>query len=448
MMKKWVCCLLAGLIAVGGLLCVGCGDSGDAVTLRILHYRPEDQDFFDWFNEEFMNRYSNVTVEYDAVNTKNYSTILNARMAAAESNPTEIDIFGIQSGSLVSEESVNRLLDISGYETLWEGIPEYIREANSIDGKSMILPLSVNKELVIYNKTMFEELGLEVPKTWSAFVQLCDTIQGKIGTQYSMNGTDTFIKSTIFFGGLENWPISMVMDAVEATTIRQQNPAIYHDIVDRETDFNDPLFLEMFEKIEKITTYFQPYSTGFTYDLAPGEFSKGNYAMMIDGDWSLASIRYSEPEFEVGTFVLPGSENEADNQYAATKLGGSALGVYRNSTKVEWAVKYLEMLMSDEIYPTFLEMCKVGSVKEKFSGGDPALADVEDSIAVIPFSSYSCNTSYNLRFSETLSPELILKEKSAEDIFNELYSYMSTTDWRAAESCRQWLRMYPRPTEE
>ena len=51
-------------------------------------------------------------------------------------------------------------------------------EIESVDG-SYGVPYALNASGVIYNKDIFEELGLSIPKTWDEFLDLAQTVQDK-----------------------------------------------------------------------------------------------------------------------------------------------------------------------------------------------------------------------------------------------------------------------------
>ena len=45
------------------------------------------------------------------------------------------------------------------------------------EGRTPALPYSVMAASVIYNRAIFEEQGLEVPRTWSELLAVCDALE-------------------------------------------------------------------------------------------------------------------------------------------------------------------------------------------------------------------------------------------------------------------------------
>jgi len=43
--------------------------------------------------------------------------------------------------------------------------------------------------------------------------------------------------------------------------------------------------------------------------------------MMIDGSWSVQEVENANPDFEVGFFLLPSSDNPENNIYTESKYG-------------------------------------------------------------------------------------------------------------------------------
>lgn len=77
------------------------------------------------------------------------------------------------------------------------------KEATSFeDGKLHILPLITSGPIFIYNKTIYDELGLEAPATWDELVANCEAIKAKYPEKYGFafdsltDGGQTLIMQT------------------------------------------------------------------------------------------------------------------------------------------------------------------------------------------------------------------------------------------------------------
>ena len=71
----------------------------------------------------------------------------------------------------------NETIGDKNYEDILEGF----RTASEIDGKIYGMPFNKSTEVIWYNKTLFEELGLKVPTTFEEFAEVSKTITEKKG---------------------------------------------------------------------------------------------------------------------------------------------------------------------------------------------------------------------------------------------------------------------------
>jgi raffinose/stachyose/melibiose transport system substrate-binding protein len=331
---------------------VGCG-GGDRTQLRIINFRPEDQEFYIWLETEFEKEYPEINVVYEAVDTGGYAAFMKARIQSGE-----VDIFGSQPANVNTVKTFEDSLDLRDLN-IWDRIVDSAKaEVTIASGEILMTPLSYHTEIVFYNKDIFAAQGWQVPTTWNEFVTLLNAARTAT--------TAGQIKAPIVYGGLDVWPIAMVTEALAGTTILQDDPNFLLDIVQAYqthaetgviTDdmyfINNPNFVDFFEKYKVVTQYFQRNASGLQYSRAPGEFGKGGYAMTIDGSWSLSQILEMTPTFEIGAFPLPGNSDPAKNQIAAGK-GAAAFSIYKQSTRVEEAKLFLEFLYQEEVYSRYI----------------------------------------------------------------------------------------------
>jgi raffinose/stachyose/melibiose transport system substrate-binding protein len=331
---------------------VGCG-GGSRTQLRIINFRPEDQEFYIWLEAEFEKEYPNINVIYEAVDTGGYAAFMKARIQSGE-----VDIFGSQPANVNTAKTFEDSLDLRDL-TIWDRIVDSAKsEVTIASGEILMTPLSYHTEIVFYNKNIFATQGWSVPTTWSEFQTLLNAAR----TATSANQ----IKAPIIYGGLDVWPIAMITEALAGTTILQDDPNFLLRITEAYrqhantgviTDdmyfLKNPYFNDFYEKYKVVTQYFQRNASGLQYSRAPGEFGKGGYAMTIDGSWSLSQILEMQPTFEIGAFPLPGNSDPAKNQIAAGK-GAAAFSIFKNSTRIPEAKLFLEFLYRQDVYSRYI----------------------------------------------------------------------------------------------
>ncbi|WP_130858973.1 ABC transporter substrate-binding protein [Gracilibacillus phocaeensis] len=367
MMNSWKGYLL---LVVFVLILVGCSENEERsggedqsaeeqVELRILNFRVEDKAYFDEINAAFEEEHPNITLKYDAVPTEDYPQLKTGRMTTGD-----VDLIASSTESeILNPEVRDQLADVSGSEFL-NRLNEDALKAGQVGGKQYFIPISATSNVVFYNKTIFEENDLSVPKTWDEFIKLNERLVEK----------DI---DPIMFGGKDQWPVNMIIAQLEASLIRPSgtNSDYYEKMETEEVKYTDEKWVELFEKLNVLSKYFQKNYTGLDYSQAPGLFAQGRSAMMIDGSWSLAQIEDTNPNFETGAFLLPGSNDPADNQTATTKYGFGWM-VNKNSPNKEAAIAYLDFLTTKENYQKYNDMVRMLPTIEGVSSDSPIINEV------------------------------------------------------------------------
>jgi raffinose/stachyose/melibiose transport system substrate-binding protein len=103
-----------------------------------------------------------------------------------------------------------------------------------------------------------------------------------------------------------------------------------------------------------IEQYLEPNYTGVPWESMPGNFAKGDGAMLLDGSWDLASVQQANPKLQVGYFPLPFSNTAADNQaYSQNDLTFYLLNSSQNKTAAQ---KWLSFFSSPKIYAQYVSV--------------------------------------------------------------------------------------------
>lgn len=159
---------------------------GGSITLMSSQnwIKDVDRELFKKFQEK-----TGTEVKVLVTPDNGYDTLLGTSLSG-ESNA--VDMFMYSAGTpMVSAGIPDVALDLS--EEAWaDRLEEWAKNANTYDGKLYgFSTWGIDYEGILYNKTYFEENKLSVPKTWDAFVKLCDQIVelGKTPLYESINGT-------------------------------------------------------------------------------------------------------------------------------------------------------------------------------------------------------------------------------------------------------------------
>lgn len=178
--REWMQMIMILLIALSLIGCnnisitndtflVNKGDEGSNlekpyITLRYSSYLLDTAQagkaYFDAI-KEFEVQNPGIKIEADFIQNANYTAGIKIRLLGG----VRMDIFDTWSPSLFEEFRAlgdHMYLDLTGSEFLNEFLPTSLKPV-TIDGKVYGAPEVMHSDGLLYNKTMFEQLGLTVP---------------------------------------------------------------------------------------------------------------------------------------------------------------------------------------------------------------------------------------------------------------------------------------------
>ena len=195
--KKFASLALAAVLTTG--LMTGCGNSKDASSEEIVTEIKEPVEITFWhamngdlektlqkLTDKFMEENKNITVTLQ--NQSSYPE-LQQKITATTASPKDLPtLTQAYPHWMINAMQDDLLVDLKPYienETIgdknYEDILEGFRTASEIDGKIYGMPFNKSTEVIWYNKTLFEELGLKVPTTFEEFAEVAKTITEKKG---------------------------------------------------------------------------------------------------------------------------------------------------------------------------------------------------------------------------------------------------------------------------
>jgi len=188
--------------------------------------------------------------------------------------------------------------------------------------------------VVYYNKDIFAELGVEIPKT----VEELENIMAKAkeaGYIPTECGGDQY---------------HQILWAVESMVL---NNAPKEDVDDwyygvESTENVKNAFINAYEHVMKWydNGYFRENFEGTKIDDIPTLFSQGKTAFTLNGDWDLPSFNMSG--LNVGAFVFPGFD-DSENPYLVNSTDGAwALNAELDPTEKEAALDFIDIFYQDD----------------------------------------------------------------------------------------------------
>ncbi|KSU82092.1 raffinose/stachyose/melibiose transport system substrate-binding protein [Fictibacillus enclensis] len=357
-MKKTISFALTGMLAISAL--AGCSDSKDAssngkVKIEFLSYKSEAKGTFD----ELIKKFEKENPKIDVVQTQppDAVTVLKTRISKRDI-PDVIGMGGDISYSDVAKAGA--LKDVSKDSHLNDIQPAYIDMLKDISKQDKVfgLPYAANADAVIYNKTMFKELGLEVPKTWDEFIAVAKKVQDAGKTPF-------------YFTFKDAWTALPAYNVLAANT---QGDDFFKKLDQGKTSFKKD-HKEAAEKFLQLIQYGHKNQNGKAYNDGNTAFAKGESAMYLQGIWAIPEIKKANPNIELGVFPYPVGDSKV--------VSGVDLLIAQSSTTShpKEAKKFVDFLFSDEAVKIYLKEQNAFPAMKGYTQEAPELEGLKEKIA-------------------------------------------------------------------
>jgi len=352
---------LAALGAVATLALTGCatnadGGDSDSVDVTVWHYWDgTNADTFDAMVDDYNASHEGVVIKTSNVPNADFLTKLRA---SATSNTLPDLVIG----DLVWVPQINEFGTLADLAPLLPAdvladINPALTSFGTIDDKQVSVPVSANNLGYIYNKSLFEEAGLDPeapPATWEELKSTGATILEKTGkpafelfTQAGDNGE-----------GL-TWNFQVNLWQVGGEFLTEDNTA---------AAFNTP------EGEQALNYWVDLIDSGLSKVGAWGELGKSEVAAANDGSWMVGIWSGDEP-FDFGTSTAPYPEDGSP----ATNLGGEQAMVFDNSPeKTQAAADFLAWFLEPEQVLSWSEATGMLPVTNSVATSDDYLGWVDD----------------------------------------------------------------------
>nr|WP_255570452.1 extracellular solute-binding protein [Cohnella sp. CFH 77786] len=325
----------------------------EEVTLKIIHWINEPVNkYYEEFNKKFMERYPNIKVVYDVVpSDATYDQLQQTRI-----NANDADLMALKSGfAPIPQEwakgaedplwkqwiDAGLIADLSNQEFVKNYNPVDVQNSTTYNGKVYGINMGkVSFTGLYYNKKIFAENNLQVPKTWDEFVNVVKTLKDK--------GI-----APIGFAGKDIWPLNLAVQGLSASVHKDQGSFI-KGLWDGSTKFTDPVQIEILDKAQFMMQNAIDGFMGVDYASLPSLFISGQVAMIADGTWNAPTLKSGDASLEFGYFPIPGSNDAAQNASLAGKYDMSWVVLEKSKNK-DAALKWLAMQSEPENYAAFVK---------------------------------------------------------------------------------------------
>lgn len=302
----------------------------------------------DWMNnrydeviEKFEKAYG-VTVDLQTIPSDQYNDVLQSKLKTDACT----DIFWIQSNPFaISSQIVDPdkyCIDFTGAK--WQSVmPENRQQSCMYNDKLYGLQIwnGSPEYVMLYNKTLFKEKGIEAPKTYADLLKACEVFAADGITPWFMPGADGWQHQLAFFqiGGVYEKAL----------------PGLYEKLNNNEATFKDnETMLKVLQQFKELSDkgYFGEDWIGTDSTNMVNEIADRNCAMMIANAGDIKQIQDETGlSDELGLFLEP----LGDNQSFPTSPAGPTMFGYKGSEHPELVKAFFDFVSTTESLQSILD---------------------------------------------------------------------------------------------
>lgn len=282
--------------------------------------------------EAFQAKNPHITIETETrPQGSEGDNFVKTRLSTGDMN----DIFFYNSGSLLQALNPEKnMLDLTN-EPFQANVLDSFKTTVSAEGKIYGAPYSsAIGGGWLYNKKIYADLGLTVPKTWAELMSNNDKIKAAGLTPIIGTYKDTWTSQLIVLADYYN--------------VQAQAPDFAADYTANKAKYaTTPAALRSFQKLEETAGYYNKDLLATTYDAGLKMLAEGKGAHYPMLTFAIPALAQNNPEQidDIGFFAQPG-DNAA--QYGLTVWMPGAAYIYKNTEHPEEAKQFLAFIASVE----------------------------------------------------------------------------------------------------
>lgn len=390
---------LAGLLATGTAACGTSGPAGSSDGSGEIHVWVLQDASLNEVQKAIateFNKTSDVKVKIDVIGKDQYRDKLRASMGS----PQAPDVFfNWGGGSIRPYVEAGQLVDLSPALTqdpsFKDSFLPAVLDRGKIGDKYYGIPLrGMQPVLLFYNKSSFEKIDAQPPKTYDELLTLVDRFKAAKITPFAL-------------AGKQSWCDLMW---VEYLVDRYAGAEVFENIVEgRPGAWNDPAVLQAMQAIRDLvdrgafgTNY---ASVDYNQGGASTLFAKGRAAMHLMGSWEFTNQVDNEPNFAkdgLGWTTFPTVDGGKGDPTAVVGNPTNYFSVNTRTKHQDTAIEFLKMMSSDK-YVT--DLIKIGDVPATTNTKAKLSSSPNPEFATFQYEVVEKAASFTLSWDQAMSPD-------------------------------------------
>ncbi|MCD8150225.1 MAG: ABC transporter substrate-binding protein [Clostridiales bacterium] len=283
--------------------------------------------------QEFEETHTDIVINYEVNYEDNvYEDILTRRIARGEL------------GDIVQMKTPEAYAEVGLLGEIPDTVAAEVSSVYTYDGKIYGVGAVESTWGILYNKTLFEEYGLEEPETYTDFLELCQTLKN--------NGI-----TPIGIGGSDLWHMEFWVNHFFHTDLLTADADWLKKCSAGEVSWTDAEAVTMMNHLYDLCAngYVNESWLTTTDTSLPYKMTEGEIALIYTGPWTAAAIEKLDDEIELGWFYVP---DESGTVYATDNLDtywSVTAECAEDEEKYEAAMTFLTWFYSDEVYAALCE---------------------------------------------------------------------------------------------
>ena len=318
--------LLTSAFAFAG----GQSESGSKapVTLNLLFYSPELQQQYDDMAAAYQKA-TGVTLNITVLQT-NYRTVLNSRV-----NSGDIPDVFMSSAYADNKTYKDYVYDLSNEDFIKKIQPSALAGV-TVDGKILGYPFLVQSHSFIYNKAVFQKVGITtLPKTIPDLAAVAQKIQAA-GIQPFATGFKEF------------WVLPQTAWQVLAPVAKAYGYEKFASDLDNGTlKFSQIKEMKyVFDLLDVIKKYGGPKPNESDFNDQTASIATGKVAMIHQGNWAEDTIRKINPNVELG--FMPGPVSDSPSGAGIMYDSNQTIRIAKDGKHLQAALDWLRWLTTSD----------------------------------------------------------------------------------------------------
>ncbi len=339
-MKKRVLCLIMIMLACVFVFANGNAETAKNTILTVWDRNPEMEGVVNLFNAEMEKTKQPIRAQFELIPHEQEVSKFMASLSAG----TAPDIYSLDLVQFPYFISIGAFADIDDlYQSMpyKQYLPQDMLVVGAKEGRQYALPYEIDLSVVLYNKQMFRDAGLDPespPETWDAFIK--DAI--------------ALTKDTNKDGTPDQWGTALVGNDAGSYMFWFM-PFVWGNNGEMFTGKGEVVF----DSPEVKETLQMWYDLIHTYKVAPessaqwsggdryNAFVAGQLGMFLGGNFNITSLKQDAPDLDFGVAFIPANKGKP-----ATFGGGNMIGITKQCKNYDAACKFIEFAYSKDVLLT------------------------------------------------------------------------------------------------